>query len=161
MSFPNDRTYNFDINQLMSDNAAAYTTSQYAQVGGAPSTFDSGGNQGVTPVLTARMSGVMVCDVTALKVSSTNETYKLLVAVSNDAAFGAGNVAIAGGVEIGASAAALDLPNNVTGVIGRYEVMFTNNIAGSIYEFVRLYIAVGGTTPSINISAFIAVLPEP
>lgn len=161
MSFPNDRTYNFDINELMSDNAAAYTASQYSQVGGAPASFDSGGNQGVTPVLTARMSGVMVCDVTALDVSSTNETYKLLVAVSNDAAFGAGNVAIAGGVEIGAASAALDQPNNVTGVIGRYEIMFTNQVAGTTYEFIRLYIAVGGTTPSINIAASIAVLPEP
>ena len=46
MSFPNLRTYAFDANTQVSDNAAAYTASGYLQSGGADGIWDLGGNQG-------------------------------------------------------------------------------------------------------------------
>jgi hypothetical protein len=158
MSFPNDRTYQADVNLFFSDNAAAYTASGALQVGGAAAIVDLGGNQGTSPVQQARIEMVAVLDVTAIDISSTNETYKFLVNVSNDPAFGAGNVVNAGAIELG-YLASTDVVNGASSVTGRYEVMFTNNIAGSIYEYAQVYLIAGGTTPSISVSGFFATLP--
>jgi hypothetical protein len=159
MSFPNDRTYSFDANLQLSDNAAAYTATGFAQVGGANGILDLQGNQGTSPKQQARIDAVAVCDVTAIKTSSGNETYKLMVLVSNDPNFGVGNVEQAGEIMLGA-AASRDGTNMLVSVTGRYEIMFSNNVAGAIYEYVALYLVIGGTTPTINIQSFIAVLPE-
>ena len=159
MSFPNDRTYSFDVNLLLADNAAAYTATGLSQVGGAQSILDMGGNQGTTPAELARVDCVAVIDVTAIKTSASNETYKLIALVSNDPAFGPGNVAMAGEIEVGFGAS-LDGVDMLTSTTGRYELMFSTQLAGQIYEYVALYLVLGGTAPSINISAFLAVLPE-
>lgn len=159
MSFPNDRTYSFDANLMLADNAVAYTASGFSQVGGANAILDLGGNQGTNPQELARVDAVAVIDVTALDISSGNETYKMIAVVSNDPNFGAGNVAMAGEIEIG-KGVSLDGIDMADSVVGRYELMFTNQLAGQIYEFAALYLVIGGTTPSLNISAFLAVLPE-
>jgi hypothetical protein len=44
-------------------------------------------------------------------------------------------------------------------VIGRYEVGFTNQLAGTIYEYAKVYLT-AANTPSISIEGFIAVLPS-
>lgn len=160
MSFPNDRTYSFDANLLLADNAVAYTASGPSQVGGAAVVLDMGGNQGASPAQQARIDAVAVVDVTALKISSGNETYKLLINGSNDPNFGAANVVNLGAIELNA-AGSDDAPNSMTSVTGRYEIMFAMQVAGTNYEFLQMYLVLGGTTPSINISAFVAVLPEP
>lgn len=160
MSFPNDRTYSFDINLQLSDNAAAYTATGYSQVGGAQAILDMGGNQGTSPAEQARVSAVAVLDVTALKISAGNETYKMIALGSNDPNFGVGNNVMLGEIEIG-KGVSLDGVNMADSVVGRYELMFTTNVAGSLYEYVALYLVLGGTSPSISLSAFLAVMPEP
>lgn len=159
MAFPNDRTYSFDIGQLVSDNAAAYTASGFLQVGGATGSIDLGGNQGVSPVQVARGDFMAVFDVTALDITSGNETYNLDIVVSNSPSFASGN-AIAASVQFG-KGASLRVANSGDSVIGRYEVGFTNQVAGTIYEFAAVFLTVAGTTPSVNILGFIATLPEP
>lgn len=158
MSFPNDRTYNFDANLQFSDAAAAMTASGYCTVGAATSIIDLGGNQSTSPAQQARIDAVAVCDVTAIDIASGNETYKLLVVVSNDPGLATGNV-IAGEVMLG-KGTSLDCLNGADSVVGRYEIMFSTNIAGSIYEYGGVYLVAGGTTPSITIEGFFAVLPE-
>lgn len=158
MSFPNDRTYDFDANLVTSNQVAAYTASGFAQANGANGILDLGGNQGSSPVELARMDACMVCDVTALDITSGNETYKLIVLVSNDPTFAAGNCFMAGEIEIG-KGVSLDGLDMADSVIGRYEIMFSNNLAGSIYEFAALYLVIGGTTPSLTLSAFMSKLP--
>ena len=172
MSFPNQRTYSFDVNAQLSDNAAAYTATGYAQAGGADGIVDLGGNQGVTVTLPAiddistytpqqaRIDAVLIADVTAIKISAGNESYKLMALVSNDPAFGAGNVEQAGEIMVG-KGASRDGVNMKDSVVGRYEIPFTNNIAGSIYQYVKLYLVIGGTAPTINVTSFVAVMPEP
>lgn len=158
MSFPNDRTYSFDANNVLSDNAAAYTANGYLQAGGTQAILDLGGNQGTSPAQQARIDAMCIFDVTAIDVASTNERYRLLVLVSNDPAMANSHCA-----------AALELGDGPTGtpatqedsVIGRYEIGFTNQVAGTIYQYVSVYLIVSGTTPSISILSFIAVLPEP
>jgi len=157
MSFPNDRTYTFDANNVLSDNAAAYAASGYLQAGGADGVVDLGGNQGTSPAQQARIDAMAVFDVTAITVSGT-QTYQIDIVVSNDPAFLTGNVA-AGGVQLG-KGTSLRVSGAGDSVIGRYELGFTNQVAGTIYQFVKAYLT-AANTPSISISAFIVVLPEP
>lgn len=159
MAFPNDRTYVFDANLQTSDNSVAYTATGFAQVGGQNGILDLGGNQGVTPTQLARVDAVMVCDVTAIDISSGNETYKMIVLGSNSASFASGNVML-GEIMVG-KGASLDGTNMGDSVVGRYEIEFTNQVAGNIFEFVALFLVIGGTTPSINIESFVAITPEP
>lgn len=159
MAFPNDRTYSFDINNVVSDNAAAYTASGYLQAFGADGILDLGGNQGTSPAQQARIDATMVFDVTAIKTSSGNESYKLLIVGSNDANFGAGNVTCLAAVELGAVGGA-DVVNGLADPVGRVEVGFCTQKCGTLYEWLKVYAVIGGTTPSISISAFAVVEPE-
>lgn len=158
MSFPNDRTYNFDINLQLSDAAAAQTVTGYSQVGGANAVLDLGGNQGTSPKQQSRIDAVCVIDVTALDIASGDETYKFILVGSNDPALATGNVEL-GSVQVG-KGAALEILNAADSVTGRIELMFSTNLAGSLYEYVGLYCVIAGTTPSITYDAFVSVLPE-
>lgn len=155
-----DRTYSFDANLQLSDNSAAYGATGFAQVGGAQGLIDLGGNQGTTPKQQARTDAALVLDVTAIKTSSGNETYKVILLGSNDPAFGAGNVEMLGEIMLGA-AASRDGINMLTSTTGRYELFFTNEQANVKYEYLTLYLVIGGTTPTINLLAFVGVLVEP
>lgn len=157
MSFPNDRTYSFDANLMLSDGAAAYTATGYTQVGGANAILDLGGNQSTSPVQQARIDAVAVVDVTAITVSGT-QTYKLYVVGSNDPGLATGNVVL-GGMMLGKGTSS-DILTASDSVTGRYEIFFCTNVAGSLYEYVGLYI-VAANSPSVTFSAFVAVLPEP
>src|ERR1700683_1608681 len=170
-----DRTYTFDANNGLSDGATAYVASGYAQYGGADGIIDTGGNQNVTVTLPsidsvssitpqqARIDAVIPLWVTAIKTSSSNETYKILVLVSNDPAFGAGNVQMAGGIQLG-FAGSNDIPNGITTpappAIGghEYEILICTEHNLLKYQFLKLYVVLGGSTPSITFKAFMAVL---
>lgn len=157
MAFPNDRTYSFDVNNVLSDNAAAYTASGFVQAFGADGIVDLGGNQGTTPTQQARIDAMLIVDVTAITVSGT-QTYQLDLLLSNDPAFGSA-VVNATGVQLG-KGTSLRGANAGDSVVGRYELGFTNQVAGTIYQYAKLYLT-GANTPSINIMSYIVVLPEP
>ena len=108
----------------------------------------------------ARIDAVAVIDVTTIKTSSSNETYKFLINASNDPAFGSGNVVNVGAIELGFGGST-DVVNGTTSVRpGRYEVFFCTNVAGSLYEYLQVYLVVGGSSPSIVYDGFVAVLPH-
>jgi hypothetical protein len=94
--------------------------------------LDLGGNQGTSPAQQARIDAVAIFDVTAITVSGT-QTYQLDIVLSNDPAFLTGNV-IAGGIQLG-KGTSLRVSAQGDSVIGRYEVGFTNQLAGTIYEY--------------------------
>ena len=75
--------------------------------------------------------------------------------------FAAGSAVCAGGIQIGKGTSLRGSVAQKDSVTGRYELGFTNNIAGAIYQYAKLFLTAGGTTPSVNILAFIAVTPEP
>lgn len=160
MPFPSDRTYSFDANLVLSDGLAAQTATGFAQASGANAILDLGGNQGVTPLQQARIDAVAVIDVTTLKISAGNEKYNLMILVSNDPAFGAGNVDMAAEISIG-KGASRDGLNMKDSVVGRIELPFCTQVGGTLYEYAALYIVESGTLPSITVSAFVAVLMEP
>jgi len=159
MSFPSDRVYSFDANLVLADGAAAQTATGYSQVGGANAIIDLGGNQSTSPKQQARMDAVLIVDVSAIDISSSNETYKLILVGSNDAGLATGNVVL-GEIMLG-KGASLDILNGADSVVGQYEIPFSTNQAGNLYEFLGLYAVLGGTTPSITYTADIGVMMEP
>lgn len=165
-----DRTYSFDANNVLSDNAAAYTANGYMQVGGGQGIVDLGGNQGATVTLPsiadsttltpqqARIDAVAVVDVTAIVASGTNR-YTLKILGCNSPAF-ASSVAELGAIGLGHGANGTPATQGDS-VTGRYEILFTNEQANVKYQYVSMYLVVSGSTQSISFFAFIAVLPEP
>jgi len=159
MTVPQSRSYTFDANALLSDNAAAYTASGYGQVNGANGIVDLGGNQSTTPKQQARIDAVAVIQVTAIDIATGDEGYKILVVGSNASDMSTGNICL-GSIQLG-KAAHTDVPTAPDSTTGTYEVPFSNEQAGVFYEYVALYLVIAGTTPSISLFSFIAVLPEP
>src|SRR5262249_15479509 len=103
---------------------------------------------------------MLVIDVTAIDISSGNETYQLQLLLSNDPAFGAGNVEFGADYSLG-KGTSRDGTNMLDSVVGRYELPFSTEQANVKYQYVKLRVVTGGTTPSISFQAFAAVLPEP
>ena len=171
-----DRTYSFDANAGLSDGAAAYAANGFAQYAGQDGLVDLGGNTGVTVNLPsiadvstikpqyARIDAVVVVDVTAVTTSGS-ALEKIFVVLSNDAAFGAGNVFMAGQLQFGNSSA-LEYVNPATTAApasvggSRYEIPFTNEQNNVKYQYVKLWNVISGSG-SITYKAFVAVLPEP
>ncbi len=160
-----DRQYSFDANLQLSDGAAAYTATGFAQVGGADGIVDLGGNQGVTPLQQARIDAVCVIDVTALDAVTTDEAYRLILVGSNVAAFTAGTIMVLGELELAGGVLSVLGPGAAgvtkTATTGRYELLFCTEQDDTKYEFIKLFLVLTGTTPSITFTAFVAVLPEP
>lgn len=161
MAFPNDRTYSFDVNLLFSDGVLAQTASGFTQALGANGILDLGGNQGTSPKQQARIDACAVIDVTAIDISSGNETYQIDILASNDPAFGAGNVVCVGGVQLGKGTSLRGPAAQADSVVGRVEIPFCTQVAGLLFEFIGVFITTGGTTPSITLQGFVAVLQEP
>jgi hypothetical protein len=173
-----DRTYSFDANMGLSDGAASYAASGYAQYQGADGIVDLGGNQNITITLPsiadsatitpqqARIDAMCVIDVTAGTFTGTALT-KMILLGSNNSAFTAGTGIILGMMEFGA-AASIDGPAGVAFITAtpnavggsRYELPFTNEQNNVKYEFVKLYNLITNAG-ALTYRAFVAVLPEP
>lgn len=143
------RTYNIDIQTLLKD-AGLVAASAAATVGGAAQILDMGA---------ARFEAVVVIDVSAVEIGTTDEIYTIIAQGSNSASF-------ASGIQ---NLASIDLGANATGrpggaidsLVGRYELMVTNEQADVTYRYIRLYTKVGGTIATgINYTAFLGLLPD-
>lgn len=140
-----DRSYSFDINNLVSDGTAPYTASGWAQTFGGQGILDLGGNQGQQIVIPTnisaltytpqqqRIDAVMMIEVTAITQAATN-LFKLIIVGSNSPSFT--NAAWLGSLELGLGAS---MDGNVTG--GGAGPGFANtplttagNVAGNVYE---------------------------
>jgi len=180
-----DRTYVYDASNGLSDGAAAITASGYAQFAGADGVIDLGGNQSATVTLPsiantatlypqrARIDAVIPIWLTAIKTSSSNEVYKIMAVLSNDPNFAAYNISTnpLGGVEIGGMlefgyGGSNDVPNGLTtpapATIGgdMYELLLCTQQNNIHYQYLKLYLVLSGTTPSITFKAFLAQLMQ-
>jgi hypothetical protein len=171
-----DRTYSIDVNMILSDGAAAYAASGYAQYAGADGIIDFGGNQNITVTLPsiadsttitpqqARIDAMLVIDVTAVTTTGT-ASEKIIAVLSNDPAFGAGKTIQAAMMEFGAIVSqeqpngfVTAAPNAVGG--SRYEIGICSEQNNVKYEYLKLYNVIANSG-SITYKAFVAVLPEP
>ena len=101
------------------------------------------------------LDAYVIFDVTALDVTTGDESYKFMLEFSPDAAFGtAGNIRVVAQLHIGGATATT--PNGAADTIGRFTLPFRNERNGTAYRYARLYTLIAGTSPSIDFSAWIA-----
>lgn len=134
------RIYNQDLELIFKD-AGAVTANGAATVGGTAKIIKTGAG---------RFEAVMLFDVSALTVGADN-AYSLVIQGSNTADFSGAkqNLAV---VELGNTAVRPGAA--ATSTIGRYEVPFTTEVNDVVYDYVRVFVVVAGTTPSVNFKAW-------
>jgi len=141
------RTYPIDTALQLEDGAAAITATEVNSGG----ILDLGADS--TTV------GAVVLQVTAIKVSANDETYKIELQGSSDSDFStAANNVILASIHLGAhevvGAVAGDTGTDTpTGV---YYVPFANDFAGTSYRYVRLKVTSAGTSESITYTAYLS-----
>jgi hypothetical protein len=109
--------------------------------------------------------GRLTLELTALDLSSGDETYRLMLLASNDPAFGNGNVEVLATQDFAAASAGRLLPTVVPPSVavpaaGRQSSRFVapvTNLRGQyLFRYLQLYALLGGTTPSISLAAWLA-----
>lgn len=90
----------------------------------------------------ARFPAVAVFNVTALDLSSANETYDLVIEGSTDTAF----------------TTPKQLGSMTIGATGRFTVLFDNDQDDVVYRYIRYRPVLAGTTPSITGEVYLAPL---
>jgi hypothetical protein len=122
--------------------------------------LDIGGTLGVAqPVSGAgRTEMIWSIDIPSCDYSSGDETYRLFLFGSNDAAFGNGNVENLAAHDLAAASAGRVVPT----ILGaspagkRIQILVSNLMHGIQYRYLRTYAVVGGTTPSITLTSWIS-----
>jgi len=134
------RIYNQDLELVFKD-AGAVTASGAANVDGSAKIIKVGAG---------RFEAVMLFDVSALTVGADN-AYSLVIQGSNTADFSGAkqNLAV---LELGNTA--VRPGGAATSTIGRYELPFTTEVNEVVYDYVRVFIAVAGASPSVNFKAW-------
>jgi hypothetical protein len=149
-------------------------------VSGAPANFvNLGGpvspNQSATfPAFVGRTQGSWLLQVSAANVASGNEFYQFFLFGSNDPAFGAGNCDLLGAYDIAATAALrLGLPagqaaawpgigggsaGNLSAPVSSaiYNIPFSNDRDLFTFQFLNLFVTMGGTSPSLTVSSWLS-----
>lgn len=112
-----------------------------------------------------RESGYLVIDVSAMDLSSNDETYRFFLLGSNDLAFGNGNVEILAVRDFAAVTAGRLVPTIVPASYAvpisgraatRFTIPFTSLSGAFVFRYFQLYCVVAGTTPSITVSAWLS-----
>lgn len=137
--------------------------------GGAQTLTATGymGSPNTVPWGAGRVGGIMAIDVSAIDVSSGDETYKFHLFGSNDNSFGNGNVELLAFHDLAAAAAVRQVatilgaspaipPSGLTGTM--IYLPFLNLMQRITYQYLRGYVVIGGTTPSITFRSWVAPL---
>lgn len=130
------RRYNLDKELLMHDGLAAISSDGAGVVASAAATKDVGGAN------SARFEAVCVIDISDTDDTDGTETYTLQVRGS--AASNMGSPAVLAEIPV------------TRGTTGKIELPFCNVKQGTAYRYVDVYFDVGGDTPSITCTAYLA-----
>lgn len=153
--------YNLPERSVPQDANLTFTTGQTITSTGY---FSTGGATQLDLLSGARKDGYWCIDVSALDLSSGDETYRLFLLGSNDQAWGNGNVEILATRDFGAASSgrliATIVPASyavpITGrTATRFAIPFTNFIGAYSFRYLQMYGVLGGTTPSITLSSWI------
>lgn len=126
-------------------------------------TLDVGGAQPSSGA--GRTEGMWVLDITNLKVSATDESYRFHLFGSNDVAFGNGNVELLAMHDFAALAANRIVatilgatptipPTGMGGVV--LQIPFTNLMQRIVYRYLRVYAVIAGTSPTVTLSSWLS-----
>lgn len=137
----NSKDATFDFAHRMKD-AGLIAADAAWQVGGADKIIDLG---------LSRVDGRVILDVTAIEVATGDESYRLKLQFSNSATFASG---VIGGPQFHLGDSSVLIGESADSVIGQYELPFTNELNGVLYQYIRGYTDVAGTIATgINFSA--------
>jgi hypothetical protein len=142
------RTYTFDSQTQLSDETGAITASAAGQVGGSAKVIDWG--------LNTRVDAQAIIDISAIDIASGDELYTFLIQGSSVSNF-ASNVQNLAAVNFGKTA--VRPGGAIDSLVGRYEIGFTNEQAGVMYQYCRLFRVLAGTSPSITSTVWTSTLP--
>jgi len=112
-----------------------------------------------------RFNGLWAINVTAVNMGSSNEFYGLWLLGSNDVNFANGNTEVLAQFDLAATAALRTLatvcaasptiPEDATaGTL--FVKAWINQVADYVFQYMQLYVLVGGTSPSITFSSWVA-----
>lgn len=147
-------SFTFDQDTELKD-AGAVTATGVAQVGGSDQQLDFGGTTPQSVEQVAYVPGKVVIDVDALDVGDANESYDIVLQLSDDADFSAGNVVTKPLLHLGT---ALGPNGDAMQGLGRVVVGVDNEFQGTLFRHARLAHVIAGTTPSIDYRAFLTRL---
>ncbi len=125
--------------------------------------LDLGG--GAPSSAAGRTDGIFSLDITAMDFSSVDESYKVYLMGSNDVAWGNGNVEELASHSFGAVTAGRAVatimgaspaipPTNLGGTI--VQLPFTNLMQRIYYRYLRAYVVISGTSPTMTVTAWIS-----
>jgi hypothetical protein len=97
-----------------------------------------------------RTDGRTILDVTAFDATTGDERSQITMQFSNSATFASG---VVNGTSVGFGAFEV-LGGSADPALGRHELPWCNEIAGTQYRYARIYTFGGGTSPSVTYSAF-------
>jgi hypothetical protein len=101
--------------------------------------------------------GVLVIDISAIDTASSDEAYTFVLEGCNTTGFGSGNIEQLAYKRIEhASSSGTVGRQNITHAAGRYYIPFMNQQGGAQYQYLTLNVVIGGTTPSVTFSAWVA-----
>lgn len=141
------RNFTYDVELQLKD-AGLVASSAAATVASAAKVLDLGAGF---------VKGNIVLEVTALEIASNDEIYDIVAQLSSDSDFGtAANIVERCALNLSAKEVKrTDCDRDDT--TGRFILPFDNEVAGTIYRYMRLYTIVGGSIASgINYSAYLA-----
>ena len=148
------------------DALTAFTNAQTITATGYLNNLNSGQIDlgGPNPVTAAgRTEGLWSVDMSTVNMATTDEFYKFCLFGSNDVAFGNGNVELLDFFDI----AALSANRQVATILGaspaipptgraatKFQRLVSNQQQEIIYRYLRAYVVVGGTGPSITVTSW-------
>lgn len=150
---PYDATNAFASAQVIAATGYANSVNQQLDLGG--------GN----PVSAAgRTEGLWALNITNLKVSFGDESYKVHLLGSNDAAWANGNVDLLAMRDFAAATAGRQVPTIMGASLAipptnsgglRVYTPFTNLFGNALYRYLRCYLVLAGTAPTITLTSWI------
>jgi hypothetical protein len=141
---PELNTYVIDTELQLRD-AAAVTSSQASEVSAAAKVLDMGAGY---------FEGVALLDITTIDFTTGDERYRIWIQGSNDSGFASGNV-ILGGIQLGDAQEG----GNDDSTIGRRAILFNNRVDTTLYQYIRLYEFMSGTSPILNFVSYLTKNP--
>lgn len=112
-----------------------------------------------------RWIGKLNLDISVLKLSALDETYRIFLLGSNDITFGATNVEVLASQDFAAAVAGRLVPafapaSNAVPSAGksssRFTLPVTNQRGIFVFRYLQLHAILGGTAPSITLAAWLA-----
>jgi hypothetical protein len=128
----NSKDFTYDHDLRLKD-AGLIAADAAAQVGGADKILNLG---------LGRVDGRVIVDVTAIEVATGDESYRIKTQFSNSATFASG---VVGGTQLHLGDSSVLIGESADSVVGRYELPYTNEITGTVYQYMRIYTDVTGT----------------